>query len=163
PDAAIAHGEVGKVGVSIASIEDMQDLFEGIPLDRVSTSMTINATASILLALYIAVARRQGVAPATLAGTVQNDILKEYIARGAAAVGAHHARPVRREGPVGASAALPRADRGQHAHRAAAREQRGARDRAGARRGPRRVPVAAHELEGRGAGAPDRGVGASRA
>jgi methylmalonyl-CoA mutase N-terminal domain/subunit len=82
PDAAIAHGEVGKVGVSIASIEDMQDLFEGIPLDRVSTSMTINATASILLALYIAVARRQGVAPATLAGTVQNDILKEYIARG---------------------------------------------------------------------------------
>src|SRR5204863_4880493 len=82
PDAAIAHGEVGKVGVSIASIEDVQDLFEGIPLDRVSTSMTINATASILLALYVAVARRQGVAATTLAGTVQNDILKEYIARG---------------------------------------------------------------------------------
>jgi methylmalonyl-CoA mutase N-terminal domain/subunit len=82
PDSAIAHGEVGKVGVSIASIEDMQDLFEGIPLDRVSTSMTINATASILLALYVAMARRQGVAVAALSGTVQNDILKEYIARG---------------------------------------------------------------------------------
>ena len=82
PDAAIARSEVGKVGVSIASLEDMQDLFEGIPLDRVSTSMTINATASILLALYVATARRQGVAPERLAGTVQNDILKEYIARG---------------------------------------------------------------------------------
>src|SRR3989440_7353270 len=82
PDAAIARSEVGKVGVSIASLEDMQDLFEGIPLDRVSTSMTINATASILLALYVATARRQGVAAERLAGTVQNDILKEYIARG---------------------------------------------------------------------------------
>ncbi|HEY3067637.1 MAG TPA: methylmalonyl-CoA mutase family protein [Methylomirabilota bacterium] len=82
PDAPVAHGEVGKVGVSIACLDDMQDLFHGIPLDRVSTSMTINATASILLALYVAVARRQGVAPARLAGTVQNDILKEYIARG---------------------------------------------------------------------------------
>src|SRR5499425_68196 len=82
PDASIARGEVGKVGVSIASLEDMQDLFEGIPLDRVSTSMTINATASILLALYVAVARRQGVSPAALSGTTQNDILKEYIARG---------------------------------------------------------------------------------
>ena len=81
-DAAIARSEVGKVGVSIASLEDMQDLFEGIPLDRVSTSMTINATASILLALYVATARRHGVAPERLAGTVQNDILKEYIARG---------------------------------------------------------------------------------
>ena len=82
PDAPIARSEVGKVGVSIASLEDMQDLFEGIPLDRVSTSMTINATASILLALYVATARRQGVAAERLAGTVQNDILKEYIARG---------------------------------------------------------------------------------
>ncbi|HEX3176828.1 MAG TPA: methylmalonyl-CoA mutase family protein [Methylomirabilota bacterium] len=82
PDAPIAQGEVGKVGVSIATVDDMLDLFEGIPLDRVSTSMTINATASILLALYVAVARRQGVAPAALAGTTQNDILKEYIARG---------------------------------------------------------------------------------
>src|SRR2546422_1745262 len=82
PDAPIAHGEVGKVGVSIASIEDMHDLFEGIPLDRVSTSMTINATASILLALYVAIAKQQRVAPAKLSGTVQNDILKEYIARG---------------------------------------------------------------------------------
>jgi methylmalonyl-CoA mutase N-terminal domain/subunit len=82
PDAPAAHGEVGRVGVSIATVEDMADLFTGIPLDRVSTSMTINATASILLALYIAVARRQGVAAEQLAGTVQNDVLKEYIARG---------------------------------------------------------------------------------
>jgi methylmalonyl-CoA mutase N-terminal domain/subunit len=82
PDAPIARGEVGKVGVSIAALDDMHDLFEGIPLDRVSTSMTINATAAILLALYVAVARRQGVAPAKLSGTTQNDILKEYIARG---------------------------------------------------------------------------------
>src|SRR5499433_896237 len=82
PDASIARGEVGKVGVSIASLEDMQDLFEGIPLDRVTTSMTINATASILLALYVATGRRQGVPADKLGGTVQNDILKEYIARG---------------------------------------------------------------------------------
>jgi methylmalonyl-CoA mutase, N-terminal domain len=82
PDAPIARGEVGKVGVSIAALEDMADLFEGIPLDRVSTSMTINATAAILLALYVAVGRRQGVASERLAGTTQNDILKEYIARG---------------------------------------------------------------------------------
>jgi len=82
PDSAIAFGEVGKVGVSIASVEDMADLFEGIPLERVSTSMTINATAAILLALYVAVARRHGVATERLSGTVQNDILKEYIARG---------------------------------------------------------------------------------
>ena len=82
PDAPIARGEVGKVGVSIATVEDMADLFEGIPLERVSTSMTINATAAILLALYVAVGRRQGVASERLAGTTQNDILKEYIARG---------------------------------------------------------------------------------
>jgi len=82
PDAPMARGETGKVGVSIASLEDMQDLFEGIPLDRVSTSMTINATASILLALYVATARRQGITADHLSGTVQNDILKEYIARG---------------------------------------------------------------------------------
>ena len=82
PDAPLAHGEVGKVGVSIASLEDTEDLFQGIPLDRVSTSMTINATAAILLGLYVAVARRQGVSSAALTGTVQNDILKEYIARG---------------------------------------------------------------------------------
>jgi len=81
-DHPLAAGEVGRVGVAIDSIEDMAMLFDGIPLDRVSTSMTINATAIILLALYIAVARRQGVAPATLSGTVQNDILKEYVARG---------------------------------------------------------------------------------
>ncbi|GCE14055.1 acyl-CoA mutase large subunit family protein [Tengunoibacter tsumagoiensis] len=81
-DHSLAQGEVGKVGVSISSLEDMETLFNGIPLERVSTSMTINATASILLALYIAVARKQGVPLARLSGTVQNDILKEYIARG---------------------------------------------------------------------------------
>jgi methylmalonyl-CoA mutase N-terminal domain/subunit len=81
-DHPLAAGEVGRVGVAIDSIEDMAELFAGIPLDRVSTSMTINATAIILLALYVAVARRHGVAPAALAGTVQNDILKEYVARG---------------------------------------------------------------------------------
>ncbi len=81
-DAPLALGEVGKVGVAIDSIEDMERLFDGIPLDTVSTSMTINATASILLALYVAVAQRQGVDTKKLSGTVQNDILKEYIARG---------------------------------------------------------------------------------
>ena len=81
-DTPLAAGEVGRVGVAIDSIEDMALLFDGIPLDRVSTSMTINATAIILLALYVAVGKRQGVAPRQLSGTVQNDILKEYIARG---------------------------------------------------------------------------------
>jgi methylmalonyl-CoA mutase, N-terminal domain len=81
-DHPLAAGEVGRVGVAIDSIDDMAQLFDGIPLDRVSTSMTINSTAIILLALYIAVARRQGVAPSALSGTVQNDILKEYVARG---------------------------------------------------------------------------------
>ena len=81
-DAPLAAGEVGKVGVAIDSIDDMAVLFDGIPLDKVSTSMTINATAIILLALYVAVGRRQGVAPRQLSGTVQNDILKEYVARG---------------------------------------------------------------------------------
>ncbi|HSF17547.1 MAG TPA: methylmalonyl-CoA mutase family protein [Vicinamibacteria bacterium] len=81
-DHDLARGEVGRVGVAIDSIEDMETLFEAIPLDRVSTSMTINATASILLALYVAVGRKQGVAPEKLSGTVQNDILKEYVARG---------------------------------------------------------------------------------
>jgi methylmalonyl-CoA mutase N-terminal domain/subunit len=81
-DDPMALGEVGKVGVSISSQDDMARLFEGIPLDSVSTSMTINAPAGILLALYIAVAKRQGIAARQLRGTVQNDILKEYIARG---------------------------------------------------------------------------------
>ena len=81
-DSLLAEGEVGKVGVSIGSLEDMRALFDGIPLERVSTSMTINATASILLALYIAVAKEQGADIRKLSGTVQNDILKEYIARG---------------------------------------------------------------------------------
>ena len=77
-----AMGEVGRVGVAIDSLEDMEVLLEGIPLDRVSTSMTINATAAILLALYVAVARGRGIAEEALSGTVQNDILKEYVARG---------------------------------------------------------------------------------
>jgi methylmalonyl-CoA mutase, N-terminal domain len=81
-DDPIAQGEVGKVGVSISSIEDMAQLFEGIPLDQVSTSMTINAPAAVLLAMYIAVAKRQGADVSKLRGTIQNDILKEYTARG---------------------------------------------------------------------------------
>jgi methylmalonyl-CoA mutase N-terminal domain/subunit len=81
-DDPMALGEVGKVGVSIPSLRDMARLFEGIPLDKVSTSMTINAPATILLAMYIAVGKQQGVEPSKLRGTVQNDILKEYIARG---------------------------------------------------------------------------------
>jgi len=81
-DHALAAGEVGRVGVAIDSIEDMAELFDGIPLERVSTSMTINATAIILLSLYVAVARRQGGDTRTLSGTVQNDVLKEYVARG---------------------------------------------------------------------------------
>ena len=81
-DHALASGEVGRVGVAIDSLDDMAALFEGIPLDRVSTSMTINSTAIILLALYVAVAERTGVDRSKLSGTVQNDILKEYLARG---------------------------------------------------------------------------------
>ncbi|HVO41126.1 MAG TPA: methylmalonyl-CoA mutase family protein, partial [Aggregatilineales bacterium] len=81
-DDLMALGEVGKVGVSISSIHDMARLFEAIPLDKVSTSMTINAPATVLLAMYIAVGKRQGVEAKKLRGTVQNDILKEYIARG---------------------------------------------------------------------------------
>jgi methylmalonyl-CoA mutase N-terminal domain/subunit len=81
-DDPMAAGEVGKVGVSISSLADMEVLFQQIPLDRVSTSMTINAPASILLAMYIAVARREGVESSKLRGTIQNDILKEYVARG---------------------------------------------------------------------------------
>jgi methylmalonyl-CoA mutase N-terminal domain/subunit len=81
-DHPMSLGEVGKVGVAIDSIEDMEVLLDGIPLDEVSTSMTINSTAGILLALYVAVARRRGIAPDKLRGTIQNDLLKEYIARG---------------------------------------------------------------------------------
>src|SRR5881275_2446082 len=81
-DHLLSTGEVGKVGVSISSLEDMETLLHGLPLERISTSMTINATASILLALYIAVAKKQGAEIGKLSGTVQNDILKEYIARG---------------------------------------------------------------------------------
>jgi methylmalonyl-CoA mutase, N-terminal domain len=81
-DDQMAVGEVGKVGVSISSVEDMAMLYDQIPLDKVSTSMTINAPAGVLLAMYIAVAKRQGVEMKALRGTIQNDILKEYIARG---------------------------------------------------------------------------------
>ncbi|HUY92528.1 MAG TPA: methylmalonyl-CoA mutase family protein [Pirellulales bacterium] len=82
-DHPMCFGEVGKVGVAINTLADMEALFEGIPLDKVSTSMTINATAPVLLAMYVALAEKQGVEPAKLEGTVQNDILKEYAARGA--------------------------------------------------------------------------------
>jgi len=81
-DDPLSAGEVGKVGVAIDTLADMEVLFEGIPLDKVSTSMTINSTAFVLLALYVAVAEKQGVATAALTGTIQNDILKEYVARG---------------------------------------------------------------------------------
>ncbi|MBI3564118.1 MAG: hypothetical protein HY079_02855, partial [Elusimicrobia bacterium] len=77
-----AKGEVGRVGVHVGTIDDMETLFDSIPLDQVSTSLTINATASVLLAFYVAVARKRGVAPALLKGTLQNDILKEFVARG---------------------------------------------------------------------------------
>lgn len=81
-DHPLSQGEVGKVGVAIDSLADMEVLLDGIPLDKVSTSMTINATAAILLAMYIAVAEKQGIKPAVLRGTIQNDVLKEYVARG---------------------------------------------------------------------------------
>jgi methylmalonyl-CoA mutase N-terminal domain/subunit len=81
-DHPLALGEVGKVGVAIDSLEDMETLFDGIPLEKVSTSMTINATAALLLCLYVAVAKKQGANLAKISGTVQNDVLKEYIARG---------------------------------------------------------------------------------
>jgi methylmalonyl-CoA mutase N-terminal domain/subunit len=81
-DHQLASGEVGRVGVAIDTLDDMAELFAGIPLDRVTTSMTINSTAIILLAMYVALAERAGVAPAAIGGTVQNDILKEYVARG---------------------------------------------------------------------------------
>ena len=81
-DHELSHGEVGKVGVAIDSLADMEALYDGIPLDKVSTSMTINGPAAVLLAMYVAVAEKQGVKPEALKGTIQNDILKEYIARG---------------------------------------------------------------------------------
>ncbi len=81
-DHSLARGEVGKVGVAIDSLKDMELLFDGIPLDKVSTSMTINSPAAVILAMYIAVAEQQGIAPDKLSGTIQNDILKEYVARG---------------------------------------------------------------------------------
>ena len=82
PDAELARGEVGKVGVPISHLGDMRALLDGIPLDRMNTSMTINATAMWLLALYVAVAEENGVDPHELSGTTQNDIIKEYLSRG---------------------------------------------------------------------------------
>src|SRR5271155_3527697 len=90
-DDPMSLGEVGKVGVAIDSIEDMERLFADIPLDKISTSMTINSTASILLALYVAVAKRHGIPSEKLSGTVQNDVLKEYIARGTYIYPVNHA------------------------------------------------------------------------
>ncbi|MFH0903465.1 MAG: methylmalonyl-CoA mutase family protein, partial [Pseudomonadota bacterium] len=81
PDHSRSRGEVGREGVSIASLDDMEELFAGIPLDQVSTSMTINASASVLLALYVAVGKKQGVPASQLRGTLQNDMLKEFIAQ----------------------------------------------------------------------------------
>src|SRR5256884_4825967 len=81
-DHLMSRGEVGKVGVAIDTLEDMELMLDRIPLDKVSTSMTINSTAAILLAMYIAVAKKQGVRPDRISGTIQNDLLKEYIARG---------------------------------------------------------------------------------
>ena len=80
-DDPLAYGEVGKVGVAIDTLADMEILFDRIPLDKISTSMTINASASVLLAMYIVVAEKQGVSKDKISGTIQNDILKEYIAR----------------------------------------------------------------------------------
>src|SRR5688572_6441904 len=82
PDHPLARGEVGKVGVPIATLDDLRTLFDGIPLAEMNTSMTINATAPWLLALYVALAEEQGADRATLAGTTQNDIIKEYLSRG---------------------------------------------------------------------------------
>ena len=259
-DHPLAAGEVGRVGVAIDSIEDMAALFDGIPLDRVSTSMTINATAIILLALYVAVARRQGVAAGALSGT-RAERHPEGVRRArhlhlpAAAVAAHrhrhlrvlraraaavehrsrsaaitsarrdrrrcrrsrsrsptrsptsqaaidagldvnafgqrlsfffnahnnfleeiakfraarrlwardHARPLRRDQPARAAAALPHADGRQHADRAAARQQHRARRAAGAGGGARRHAVAALQRPRRGAGAADRGERDDRA
>ena len=81
-DHRMAQGEVGRVGVAVDTVDDLADLFREIPLDRVSTSMTINATAAILLAMYVVVGEEQGVPRHRLTGTVQNDVLKEYVARG---------------------------------------------------------------------------------
>ncbi|HEX6408078.1 MAG TPA: methylmalonyl-CoA mutase family protein, partial [Gemmatimonadales bacterium] len=81
-DHPMAQGEVGRVGVAIDTVEDLAQLFRDIPLDRVSTSMTINATAAILLAMYVVVGEEHGISRSRLTGTVQNDVLKEYIARG---------------------------------------------------------------------------------
>ena len=253
-----ALGEVGRVGVAIDSLEDMEALLDGIPLDRVSTSMTINATAAILLALYVAVARRRGIAESSLSGHgaerhpegVRGARHLHLPARAVAAPGDRRvrllrasrcragtpsrspattsARPGRRrrrrspspsrtpsstcarraaagldperfgerlslllrlplrlhrgggevprraarcgrgsmkercgvDEPEGAAAALPRADGRRHAHRPAARQQRGARGAAGAGRGAGRLPEPAHQRAGRGAGAAHRGLGA---
>ena len=113
-DDPMAIGEVGKVGVAIDSIEDMQQLFEGIDLETISTSMTINATASILLALYVAVGKRAGATVRKLSGTVQNDILKEYIARGTYIFPPRHAIRIITDLFAFSSAAPPGMERDLH-------------------------------------------------
>jgi methylmalonyl-CoA mutase N-terminal domain/subunit len=107
-DAPESLGEVGRTGVAIDSLDDMAALFDGIPLDRVSTSMTINATAAILLACYVAAAKRTGIAPSALRGTLQNDILKEYIARGTYIFPIPHAMRLVTDTLAWCSAELPR-------------------------------------------------------
>ena len=143
-DHPIAHGEVGKVGVAIDSIDDMRMLFDGIPLDQVSTSMTINAPAAMLLLLYQLVAEEQGVPGAPLTGTIQNDVLKEYIARGTyiyppAAVAAADHRHLR---------VLPRGD-AEVEHHLDLRLPHG-RGRGDARAGDRVHPRRRHRVRPRG-------------
>src|SRR6266566_4679967 len=149
-----SEGEVGKCGVAISSLADMETLFDGIPLDRVSTSMTINGPAVILYCFYIAAAEKQGIDSTKLRGTIQNDILKEYMAQ--------HAWVYPIESAL-AHDALPFPDRGCDAHRAATHEQRRSRRLPGNGRRARWNPVAAHEFHGRNARAPNRGIGTGRA
>src|SRR6266581_3466129 len=166
-----AEGEVGKCGVAISSLADMEDLFRGIPLDRVSTSMTINGPAAILFCFYVAAAERQGVASHKLRGTIQNDILKEYMAQHAWIYpvepalkiivdvfewAAAHAGPLRGQDPPVVDDAVPLPDGGRDADRTAAAQQRGAGRLSGACRGAGRNAVAAHQLARRDARPADR-------
>src|SRR2546422_168038 len=159
-----AEGEVGKCGVAISSLADMEDLFRGIPLDRVSTSMTINGPAAILFCFYVAAAERQGVPSHKLRGTIQNDILKEYMAQHAwIYLGAPHAGPLRGEDPAVVHDAVPLPDGGRDPDRTATAQQRGAGRLSGARRGAGRDAVAAHQLARRDTCPADRRGGPARA
>src|SRR2546428_395055 len=153
-----AEGEVGKCGVAISSLADMEDLFHGIPLDQVSTSMTINGPAAMLFCFYVAAAEKQGVASTALRGTVQNDILKEYMAQHAWVYPVEPALKIIVDMFEWCAAhrddAVPLPDRRSYAHRAAADEQRGPGGLPGARRGARGHAVAPHQLIGRNARAP---------